>query len=324
LLAGYAYYLVNEYKSPDGFKLGNITIKNGINVVKNFLEYHDIEIIPRKYKLKVKYPRVVRQDKEALTKEDVAKIIQSCTSYKLKIFIHFLAVSGCRASEACSIRLEDINFNDSKVKIRGEHTKTKEDRYVFITEEFKMQLKEYLRHKYRRRVKYYKSGKPPITITPKPKGTDLIFGSYLFNDKEQGISFIYNNLLIHFERTLKLLKISYENITKRRHAITFHSFRRFVKSTISDLGYSDYSEWYIGHSGSTYYRSSESEKIRIFKKIEGYLTFLDVTTLERKGADMQTRLDVLEHENISLRSQVNKYDGLLERIAQLEKKYNVS
>ena len=37
-----------------------------------------------------------------------------------------------------------------------------------------------------------------------------------------------------------------------RRKITLHSFRRFVKTTISDLGYADYSEWFIGHAGSTY------------------------------------------------------------------------
>ena len=36
--------------------------------------------------------------------------------------------------------------------------------------------------------------------------------------------------------------------TKRRK-ITLHSFRRWVKSTISDLGYADYSEYFIGHAG---------------------------------------------------------------------------
>jgi len=37
-----------------------------------------------------------------------------------------------------------------------------------------------------------------------------------------------------------------------RRQITLHSFRRFVKTTISDLGYSDFSEYFIGHSGSIY------------------------------------------------------------------------
>ena len=42
------------------------------------------------------------------------------------------------------------------------------------------------------------------------------------------------------------------NSNKIRRKNTLHSFRRFVKTTISDLGYADYSEWFIGHAGSTY------------------------------------------------------------------------
>ena len=66
--------------------------------------------------------------------------------------------------------------------------------------------------------------------------------------------------------------------------------RRFVKSTISDLGHPDFSEWFIGHNGSTYYRKKESEKAEIFRKVEPYLTFLDFAKLEAKGADVETKL----------------------------------
>ena len=86
-----------------------------------------------------------------------------------------------------------------------------------------------------------------------------------------------------------------------RRKITLHSFRRFVKSTISDLGFADFSEFFIGHSGSTYYRKSEKDKAELFKKIEPYLTFLDLTTLQRKGADTQTRIEELEATNQMLR-----------------------
>jgi len=92
-----------------------------------------------------------------------------------------------------------------------------------------------------------------------------------------------------------------EENNQRRRQITLHSFRRFVKSTISDLGYSDYSEWFIGHSGSTYYRKKESEKVEIFRKIEHYLTFLTVYQLERQGADIQSKIEELEYLNQSLR-----------------------
>jgi hypothetical protein len=57
--------------------------------------------------------------------------------------------------------------------------------------------------------------------------------------------------------------------------ITLHSFRRYVYSTIADLGFSDYANFFIGHAGSTCYRRSEKEKVDIFNKIEPYLTFLD-------------------------------------------------
>jgi hypothetical protein len=74
-----------------------------------------------------------------------------------------------------------------------------------------------------------------------------------------------------------------------------------VKSTISDLGFGDYAEDFIGHDGSTYYRKTVKEKAEIFTKIEPYLTFLDFANLERKGADTNTRIEELESINQILR-----------------------
>jgi hypothetical protein len=63
---------------------------------------------------------------------------------------------------------------------------------------------------------------------------------------------------------------------------------------MSDLGYGDYSEWFIGHSGSTYYRKTDKEKVDIFAKIEPYLTFLNIHQLERQGTDIQSKVERLE------------------------------
>jgi hypothetical protein len=82
-----------------------------------------------------------------------------------------------------------------------------------------------------------------------------------------------------------------EDGNQRRKQIALHSFRRFVKTTISDLEYADFSEWFIGHSGSTYWTKKDSEKTEIFRKIEPYLTFLDVHQLERQGADIQSKVE---------------------------------
>ena len=58
-----------------------------------------------------------------------------------------------RAVEALSIRIKDLDFKSypAKVTIRGEYTKTKVDRYVFLTKEMTDQFKKWLDYKYRRR-----------------------------------------------------------------------------------------------------------------------------------------------------------------------------
>ncbi|HET9806778.1 MAG TPA: hypothetical protein VFP49_07705, partial [Nitrososphaeraceae archaeon] len=126
----------------------------------------------------------------------------------------------------------------------------------------------------------------------------------------------YYYMVTLFARTLDRIGMgSREDGNERRRKITLHSFRRFVKTTISDLGYSDYSEWFIGHSGSTYWRKKDSEKAEIFKKIEPYLTFLNIPQLERQGADLQTKIEELQDINQLLRYKQNEKE---EQIKKLE------
>ena len=126
---------------------------------------------------------------------------------------------------------------------------------------------------------------------------------------------IYYDLARSFGKTLdRMGRGTREDGNERRRQIILHSFRRFVKTTISDLGYADYSEYFIGHSGSTYWRKKESEKGEIFRKIEPYLTFLNVHQLQRQGADIQSKVEELEELNQSLRQRDKVKD---DAIAQL-------
>jgi hypothetical protein len=102
---------------------------------------------------------------------------------------------------------------------------------------------------------------------------------------------------------------------ERRRQITLHSFRRFVKGTISDLGYGDYSERFIDHSGSTYWRKKESEKAELFKKIEPYLTFINIHQLERQGADIQSKIEELDEMNQSLRQRDKVKDDAISQLS---------
>ena len=181
LLNSYAVYLKNR-------NISALTLNQRIATVKNFFEYYDIDISPRRFKLKVKLPKVVRKKKEALSKEEIIEILNVCDNIRLRTYVILLASTGMRAVEALSIRIKDIDFdsNLAKVFVRGEYTKTKVDRIIFLTEELTQQLKSWLHYKHRiRRVCHQDKQKVVITEyrTPDKKDTDLVFAVYQDNAK---------------------------------------------------------------------------------------------------------------------------------------------
>ena len=78
ILSTYSRYL----KSDDN--ISTITIKQSVVTVKNFFEYCDIDVSPRKFKIKVRLPKVVKRNKEAISKEDVIEILNHCSDIRLK------------------------------------------------------------------------------------------------------------------------------------------------------------------------------------------------------------------------------------------------
>ena len=341
LLSGFVAYIQEE----QGIENPN-TIRSFVITARNFLEYHDIEISPRKFKLRVRLPKPVVRHKEAIDKQEIREILLKCSDIKLKTYVMLLAATGMRATEALALRYKDFDFGDGNdnnnndnrqafVRIRGEFTKTRTDRYVFLTKELVEQCKAWIDFKYRRRriTKVVStSDNSSISITssrrrngeenkssvgnasksisqwvePEPSPADIFF-SMPRRIQRPTLQSLYTQMDGDFARTLDRIGFgNREDGNESRREITFHSFRRFVKTTISDLGYQDFSEWFIGHAGSTYWRKKDSEKAELFRKIEPYLTFLDVTGLESKGADMQTKTEHVMAENLSLKQQVDE------------------
>jgi len=246
ILSRYCEYL----KSGDNIL--TITIKQRVVTVKNSFEYCDIDINPRKFKLKVRLPKAVRKNKEAISKKDVIEILNNCSDIRLKTYVMLLAATGMRASEALNICVKDVDFDNKPaiISIRGENTKTKTDRIVFLTNEATNQLNAWLKYKHRtRRVCYqdkYNTENNNKTITeyrtPNIQKNDLVFSVNQIDQAPDPKS-LYSVLSISFGKTLdRMGKGEKEDNNERRRQITLHSFRRFVNSTISDLVYSDYSE----------------------------------------------------------------------------------
>jgi integrase len=243
ILSKYSGYVQSSYN------ITALTLQQRVVTAKNFLEYYDADISPRKFKLKVKLPRVIRGSKEALSKEDIIDILNTCSDIRLKTYVMLLAGTAMRATEALSIRIKDLDlkFSPAKVFVGGEYTKTRTDRTVFLTEELVQQLTSWLMYKYRTRRVCYKDEQTGKTITeyrtPEKRESDLVFALYQNTQAPTPMN-LYVEFVRSFGKTLDLMNRGdrEEGSNGRRREITLHSFRRFVKTTISDLGYGDYSE----------------------------------------------------------------------------------
>jgi hypothetical protein len=139
-------------------------------------------------------------------------------------------------------------------------------------------------------------------------------------EKETEPISMYKTLHLHFIRLLEKVGMNTRRDDDQRRQISFHSFRAFVKTTISNQGYGDFSEWMLGHRGSMasrYYRVKELERREIYKKCMKYLTFLDYATVESVGRDFESKLEEQEKRHQEEMKQVNeKYDQIIDAMSK--------
>jgi integrase len=278
-----------------------------ITALRSYFAYYDIDVIPSKFKRKVKTPKFYRQDEEPLDVSDIRKILLNCNNRRLKAYLLLLASGGMRAVEGLAIRFCDIDFsvNPTKIHVRKEFAKTRAARDIYISDEAAYHLKQWIDWKYRDKGKNRSS--------KDRSHKDLVFSIYSVKGVPDP-NILYVKLLSEFQKLLTIVGMDErkeEGIYKRRK-ITLHSLRRFVKTVITDQTNQDYSEWFLGHSKSPYYTKKEPERREIYAtKCMKYLTFLDYTTLEARGKSIEANLQEKDREIAALKEKYGVEIALL-------------
>lgn len=289
LIDNFVSYLLSNKLSPNSISLY-------VAAIRSYFGYHDIDIVPSKFKRKVRLPKRLREDEEPIDASDIRKILLSCNNRRLKAYLLVLASSGLRAVEALALRNCDIDFSSSPVKIhvRKEFTKTRVARDVYISDEAsKFLQKEWIEWKYTNR-----RGKTIMTKSP----SDIVFTKYRYGNRTIHPDKMYVKILDEFAKVLKTIGMDERKEGMNRRKITLHSFRRYVKTVTATQINSDYSEWLLGHAKSPYWTMKETERREIYaSRLMRSLTFLDYTTLELSGQNVEARLEVKEKEIAHLR-----------------------
>jgi integrase len=310
------YTLVNRFvaylreDTKNGSDLTPRSIESYVGAVRSYFLFKDVDISIAKWKNRVTLPTIYSEDEDAIDAQDVRNILQHCNNRRLKSYLLVLASSGARAMEAITLRESDIDLSAAMkddtepglIRIRKEYTKTRRERRIFISNEAAKYLQSWIDYIYEDRNNKSKSAR-------KRNADDLIFSSRAWNWKGNKYpTGLYDSLLQEFQKLLKevgLIERKEDGVYKRRK-ITFHSFRRFVKTTIANqTRNSDYSEWFLGHSKSPYW-VNKSDKLKAIYKEDcmKYLTFLSYDTVENVARNTEDQLKALRKENELLRAQM--------------------
>lgn len=318
------YTLVQEfinYLKKHNANLSSRSVRGYLSALKSYLANYRIYFIPQEYKSTVREPKVYREEELAVDQSDIRKILLNCSSKRLTAFLMVLASGGCRAKEALSVRLCDCDFSTSptKISLLAKNTKTGVARYFFISDETTKYLKSWIDFKYRPR------DREEHNITRHE--TDYVFAVYNTFDTE--LYGMYKTLNDEFNVILNELKMDERKDGMVRRKITFHSLRRFVKSTVSDYD-SNFSEWLLGHEHSTYWTKKPEVKRQKYLECMKYLQFLDYEPLEQRGKAIESQLQQKDQQINELNEKISKLEAntvdmdyvkdLTKRLEALEKK----
>lgn len=86
----------------------------------------------------IKYERI---EKKPLTDMELEKIRQTCETVREKAMVEFLYSTGARVTEACTVKLSDIDFYKGEVIVFGKGSK---HRKTYLNARSKLLLKQYL------------------------------------------------------------------------------------------------------------------------------------------------------------------------------------
>ena len=78
---------------------------------------------------------------QVLTKEEVKRILESVINLKHRTLLMGIYSGGLRLGEILRLRVEDVNFNQQKIFIKG--GKNKKDRYTLLSKQFMTILEKY-------------------------------------------------------------------------------------------------------------------------------------------------------------------------------------
>jgi integrase len=298
-----------------------LSARQTFTFAKEFFNYYNLELPAKDLKfIRHKLPKGnVRTIEKDLDVETIRTILQHL-DVKGRALVLVLASSGVRINEALSLQLEDIDLKTKPavITIRGENSKTGDNRITFISSEATQAVKEwlkvredYIRSSSKRNNGLVKNGR----AKPKSEEDD----GRLFPFSDQNANALWDN-------AVEKAGLFSRDKTTNRKQLHYHQFRKFFISQLSLIISKEVAETLAGHSGyltGSYRRYTKKQLAEEYKKGEHLLTIQAPKELQEIESEfrakMQTHSEIIENivkENITLKQEISKIKEEQEKLRE--------
>lgn len=276
--------------------------------IKELFIFNDVNFSDKdKKRLKNKTPRGGSATVERDLDLDLIRTIMQHADLKTRTLILVLVSSGLRLNEALSLNIGDVDLSNGlgAITVRGERTKTRQQRITFCTPEAVESIKEWLKVR-------------PAYIESARNKANGINKNRIKND-ERIFPFSDSNLTQMWSNLLKKAELSERDQATNRLDIHPHMFRKFFSSQLRVVVPPDIVEVLMGHRVGgvigTYRSYTRKELQSHYEKGMHLLTVTmpkEIREIEsefkEKLAGHSEILEKLVRENIELKDKIERLE----------------
>lgn len=102
----------------------NDTLTTYIVTLRSFFQFLiEEEYVLKNPMIRIKTPKTDRKIRVALDEEELEMLRNACETNREKCLVEFLFSTACRVSEASNVKIEDIDFKNKSIVIKGKGSK---------------------------------------------------------------------------------------------------------------------------------------------------------------------------------------------------------
>lgn len=298
------------------------TARNHFVIWKEFLAEQGIEIKTRELKrIRTKLPKGSTRTIERDLDHDTLRALVHHMDIKGKALFLTLASSGMRIGEALALTLDDIDLNQEPVflQIRGENTKTGEQRYSYISREAQEAIIEWLKVR------------EAYMVQAQNKNAGFINHGYSGprpDPSEDNRLFPFAMKTAHdmWETAIKNAGLQERDKSTNRYTLHIHQLRKFFRSQLALAIPVDIVEMLMGHSGyltDAYRRFTKKQTAEYYLKGEYLVSVQAIKEISRMEGELKQELqnqqDTIVHlvtQNDRLSQELESLRGFMNAIAR--------